>query len=102
MSQFYIYDILTVYSASLNLDITIGLFFDITNFSYINLTITIGSCVYFYAYGYMRHEILIERFLFLLLFFLYGMVWLLLANNLFSLLIGWEVIGITSYFLINF
>lgn len=102
MSQFYIYDILTVYSASLNLDITIGLFFDVTNFSYVNLTVTIGSCVYFYAYGYMRHEILIERFLFLLLFFLYGMVWLLLANNLFSLLIGWEVIGITSYFLINF
>lgn len=101
-SNFFFYDFFTIYWNSLNLFITWSFFLDFNNFAYVNLTLTIGSFVYFYTYSYMRHEILIERFLFLLLFFLYGMIWLLLSNNLFSLLIGWEIIGITSYFLINF
>ena len=96
------YDLFTVFYLEENLPVTISFYIDIYNYSYINLTLTIGWTAYCYAYSYMRDEIFLEKFLFLLLSFLLSMVLLLLANNFIILLLGWELIGITSYFLINF
>ena len=96
------YDLFFIYYWDENWPIYINIYLDIYNFSYINLTLSIGGCTFSYAYSYMRDENYIEKFLFLLLSFLYSMVILLLSNNFILLLLGWELIGITSYLLINF
>ena len=85
----YIYfDFFTLYYLEDNVSVNFSFYLDFYNYSYINLTLTIGLFAYCYAYGYMRHEIFLEKFLFLLLSFLYSMIFLLLANNFIVLLVG--------------
>ncbi len=62
----------------------------------------IGALVVIYASGYMaghEHE---GRFYLLLLAFLSSMLGLVLANNLLTLFLFWELTSITSYLLIGF
>ncbi len=62
----------------------------------------IGALVVIYASGYMaghEHE---GRFYLLLLSFLSSMLGLVLANNLLTLFLFWELTSITSYLLIGF
>ena len=96
------YNLYNIYNLENNINITISFYIDFFSLSFINLTILIGFSSYIYSYGYMRDEVFLERFLFLLLTFLYSMVLLLLSNNLTTILLGWELIGVSSYFLINF
>jgi NADH-quinone oxidoreductase subunit L len=100
--QIIYYDLYFVYYWDETIPIYLNIYLDIYNFSYINLTLSIGGCAFSYAYSYMRDENYVEKFLFLLLSFLYSMIILLLSNNFILLLLGWELIGITSYLLINF
>lgn len=66
------------------------------------LIIGIGTLVVIYASGYMaghEHE---GRFYLMLLAFLSSMLGLVLANNLLTLFVFWELTSITSYLLIGF
>ena len=96
------YDFFFIYYFDENIPICLNMYIDLYNYNYINLTLSIGGVTFVYAYSYMRDENYIEKFLFLLLSFLYSMIILLLSNNFILLLLGWELIGVTSYFLINF
>lgn len=51
---------------------------------------------------YMGGEVFYKKFESLLNMFLYSMLLLVLSNNLISLLVFWELIGFSSFFLINF
>ena len=66
------------------------------------LTITIALFVYAYAFSYFRQEPHVERLLIFLNLFVISMVILVAAGNLIVLFFGWELIGLTSFFLINF
>lgn len=99
---FFFFDFYQIYFFEENISFNITIFLTNYNYSFINLTILIGFAAYIYAYGYMRDEVFLERFLMLLHSFLLSMVFLLLSNNFVTLILGWELIGITSYFLINF
>lgn len=50
----------------------------------------------------MQNEVLKNRFVRLLLLFLLSMLTLLSAGNLIVLFLGWELIGLFSFLLINF
>jgi len=76
--------------------------FDTISFSFILLTTTIALFVFFFAFSYFRYEPLTDRFLLFLLSFVVSMVFLLSAGNTIMLFLGWELIGLTSFFLINF
>jgi len=77
-------------------------FIDSLSFSFILLTTTIALFVYVYAFSYFRYEPLVDRFLLFLLSFVVSMIFLVSSGNLIMLFLGWELIGLTSFFLINF
>ena len=63
---------------------------------------TISSLVHLYSVGYMHGDRRYERYFAFLGFFTFSMLMIVLANNLFFLYIGWELVGLASYLLIGF
>lgn len=82
--------------------VTISFFIDKISFSFAFLTTSIALFVYFYTFCYFRYEPNIERLVVLLLLFVNSMILLVFSGNMIMLFLGWELIGITSFFLINF
>ena len=75
---------------------------DKISFSFTFLTTTIAFFVYIYTFSYFRYEPLVEKLLLLLCSFVLSMVFLVNSGNLIMMFLGWELIGLTSFFLINF
>jgi NADH-quinone oxidoreductase subunit L len=66
------------------------------------IVVTIVSlCVHVYSLGYMKGDKRFTWFYFVLSLFTGAMLNVVIANNLFQLLVGWEVMGICSYLLIG-
>lgn len=66
------------------------------------LTLTISVFVLLYSFFYFRGEPTIERLPLMLMLFVNSMLLLLFSDNLLVTFIGWELIGVTSFFLINY
>lgn len=66
------------------------------------VTVQIAFFVNIYSFYYNKDEFNDYRFFFLLNLFFTSMVMLLHSNNFVSLFLFWELIGISSFFLINF
>lgn len=77
-------------------------FIDNISMSFSLLTTSIAIFVYIYTFSYFRYEPLVDRLLVFLNLFIISMVFLVSSGNLVSLFLGWEMIGMTSFFLINF
>lgn len=100
---------LTLFWTSNNLTSTLAtiplsLNFSITplSYSFSFLVILIGTATNFYLLTYFKGEANENNFIFWLNSFILSMLILVLAANLFTLFLGWELIGLTSFFLINF
>ena len=76
--------------------------FDKISFSFSLLTASIAGCVYLYTFSYFRTEPLVERLLLFINLFVLSMLLLVNAGNLVLMFLGWELIGFTSFLLINF
>lgn len=63
---------------------------------------TVSFCVHLYSLGYIQNDPHLPRFISYLSFFTGGMLILVAANDLITLLVGWELIGVCSYLLIGF
>lgn len=66
------------------------------------LVAVIGLATNFYVLNYMKYEAHEDIFALLINWFMFSMLLLVLGNNLFTLFLGWESIGLSSFFLINF
>lgn len=86
----------------LNQQISFELLIDSVSYSFFFLTLTISLFVYMFTFSYFRYEPNIERFTLLLNGFVISMICLVLSGNCFVIFLGWELIGLTSFFLINF
>ena len=75
---------------------------DSVSFSFVLLTTSIAVFVFSYAFSYFRYEPLVDRFILFLLLFITSMIFLVSSGNLIMLFLGWELIGLTSFLLINF
>jgi NADH-quinone oxidoreductase subunit L len=62
----------------------------------------VSLCVHLYSVGYMQHDPHLPRFMSYLSLFSGSMLLLVSSGDLIVLLIGWELIGISSYLLIGF
>jgi multicomponent Na+:H+ antiporter subunit A len=62
----------------------------------------VGALIVIYSGGYLSGHPLLGRFYTFLLFFMASMLGVVLAGNLISLFIFWELTSISSYFLIGF
>lgn len=87
---------------SVNYVVFFEIFIDSVSYSFILLTVTIAFFVFIYAFSYFRYEPNVERLLLLINCFVISMLLLVTSGNFFVLFLGWELIGLTSFFLINF
>lgn len=87
---------------SLNYTVYFEIFIDSVSYSFMFLTLTIAVFVYIYSFSYFRYEPNVERLILLINCFVISMICLVTSGNFFVLFLGWELIGLTSFFLINF
>ncbi len=83
------------------LTVTFG--FNVDDLAALMLTIVgvVGLCVHVFSLGYMADDGAKARYFGGLSIFMFSMVGIVLANNLFMMFIFWELVGFSSWLLIN-
>ena len=84
------------------IEIQFHIFIDYISYNFSTLTALIALTAYAYSIVYMRFEVNIIYFIFLLKLFVLSMITLVWAGNWITFVFGWEMIGISSFLLINF
>lgn len=85
-----------------NYPVFLEFFLDPLSLSYMVLTLTISYFVQLYTFAYFRYEPLVDRLILFLNCFILSMIFFVSSANLVLLFLGWELIGLTSFVLINF
>jgi NADH-quinone oxidoreductase subunit L len=67
----------------------------------ISIVALIGLCVHVFSLGYMRDDAAKARYFAGLSIFMFSMLGIVLADNLFMMFIFWELVGFSSWLLIN-
>ncbi|HEX5010351.1 MAG TPA: NADH-quinone oxidoreductase subunit L [Planctomycetota bacterium] len=62
----------------------------------------VGGLIHVYATGYMKDDPGYARFFAYMSLFMFSMLGIVLADNLFQIFIHWELVGVSSYLLIGF
>nr|QUI77252.1 NADH dehydrogenase subunit 5 [Empoascanara gracilis] len=77
------------------------LLFDWISVLFISVVLLISSMVIFYSVNYMGvHSYSSNRFLFLVLSFIFSMFLMIISPSLLSILLGWDGLGLVSYCLV--
>jgi NADH-quinone oxidoreductase subunit L len=66
------------------------------------LVTVVSLMVHIYSREYMHGEVRFTYFFAMLSFFTFSMLLLVIANNLIQAIVGWELVGLSSYLLIGF
>ena len=81
--------------------LSIGFKFDALAALMLAIVGVVGLCVHVFSLGYMHDDIGKARYFGGLSIFLFSMIGIVLADNLFMMFIFWELVGFSSYFLLN-
>lgn len=86
------------------INISYSLNFKVTtlSFLFVLLVLIISFATNIYSFNYFKFEERAEEFILLINWFVFSMVLFVCGNNFFTLILGWEMIGLTSFLLINF
>nr|YP_010166680.1 NADH dehydrogenase subunit 5 [Mystonectes coelamboides]QRV62771.1 NADH dehydrogenase subunit 5 [Mystonectes coelamboides] len=90
------WELLTVNSSSLVMSILM----DWMSLMFMSFVLFISSMVIFYSKEYMEGDLNINRFIMLVLMFVFSMMLLIISPNLISILLGWDGLGLVSYCLV--
>ena len=84
-------------------DFTLSLGFKFDDLAALMLSIVgvVGLCVHVFSVGYMHDDASKARYFGGLSIFMFSMIGIVLADNLFMIFIFWELVGFSSYVLIN-
>nr|YP_009389828.1 NADH dehydrogenase subunit 5 [Pternoscirta caliginosa]ANJ44394.1 NADH dehydrogenase subunit 5 [Pternoscirta caliginosa] len=74
--------------------------FDWMSLIFMSFVMYISSLVIYYSNDYMHNESNINRFVMIVLMFIFSMVLLIISPNLISILLGWDGLGLVSYCLV--
>nr|YP_010227872.1 NADH dehydrogenase subunit 5 [Propsilocerus taihuensis]UDE16198.1 NADH dehydrogenase subunit 5 [Propsilocerus taihuensis] len=74
--------------------------FDWMSLLFMSFVLFISALVILYSKDYMSHELNINRFILLVLLFVFSMMMLIISPNLISILLGWDGLGLVSYLLV--
>nr|UQJ73493.1 NADH dehydrogenase subunit 5 [Diamesa sp. 11XL] len=74
--------------------------FDWMSLMFMSFVLFIASLVIFYSKEYMAQDSNINRFILLVLLFVFSMMMLIISPNLISILLGWDGLGLVSYCLV--
>lgn len=84
------------------LDISMSLYIDGLSLFFALIISFIGILIVIYASGYFHHNKDVGRFYMIILLFMGAMLGVVLAGNLFTMFVFWELTSLTSYLLIGF
>uniref|UniRef100_UPI00315CFE37 NADH dehydrogenase subunit 5 n=1 Tax=Tuerkayana hirtipes TaxID=2739209 RepID=UPI00315CFE37 len=88
---------------SLNsLTVVFVLIFDWISMLFLSFVLLISSSVMYYSGSYMKEDKNFNRFMYLVLAFVFSMAMMVLSPNLISILLGWDGLGLVSYALVIF
>nr|UAM95676.1 NADH dehydrogenase subunit 5 [Coreamachilis songi] len=76
------------------------LLFDWMSLTFLGFVLLISSVVIYYSSSYMSSDFNMNRFILLVLLFVFSMGMLILSPNLISILLGWDGLGLVSYCLV--
>nr|YP_010587790.1 NADH dehydrogenase subunit 5 [Dicrotendipes pelochloris]WAB46399.1 NADH dehydrogenase subunit 5 [Dicrotendipes pelochloris] len=76
------------------------LIFDWISLLFMSFVLFISSLVIYYSKDYMMGDLFINRFIILVLLFVFSMMMMILSPNLISILLGWDGLGLVSYCLV--
>ncbi|MBA4348552.1 MAG: NADH-quinone oxidoreductase subunit L [Thermodesulfovibrio sp.] len=85
-----------------NFKVTIGFLIDQLTVIMLIVVTTVSLLVHIYSVGYMHGDPGYYRFFSYLNLFTFSMLMLVTSNNLLQLYLGWEAVGLCSYFLIGY
>ena len=80
--------------------IVIVLIFDWISLLFISFVLFISSLVIYYRKDYIRGDLFINRFIILVLLFVFSIIIIILRPNLIRILLGWDGLGLVSYALV--
>lgn len=80
--------------------IVITFLFDWIRFIFISFVLFISSLVIFYRKEYIREDYNINRFILLVVIFVFSIIILIIRPNLIRILLGWDGLGLVSYCLV--
>nr|YP_011004270.1 NADH dehydrogenase subunit 5 [Frontopsylla diqingensis]WPS93645.1 NADH dehydrogenase subunit 5 [Frontopsylla diqingensis] len=76
------------------------LLFDWMSLMFMGFVLLISSMVIFYSEDYMAMDLSLNRFIMLVLMFVFSMMMMIISPNLISILLGWDGLGLVSYCLV--
>nr|YP_009509559.1 NADH dehydrogenase subunit 5 [Tubuca polita]AUN44976.1 NADH dehydrogenase subunit 5 [Tubuca polita] len=76
--------------------------FDWISMLFMSFVLLISSSVMYYSGSYMSEDKNFNRFMYLVLAFVFSMLMMVLSPNLISILLGWDGLGLVSYALVIF
>nr|YP_010990332.1 NADH dehydrogenase subunit 5 [Sinolapotamon palmatum]WOW98748.1 NADH dehydrogenase subunit 5 [Sinolapotamon palmatum] len=76
------------------------LIFDWVSLLFLCFVLLISSSVLYYSGSYMKEDKTLNRFMYLVLMFVFSMAAMVLSPNLISILLGWDGLGLVSYALV--
>nr|YP_010471471.1 NADH dehydrogenase subunit 5 [Brillia brevicornis]UVG40810.1 NADH dehydrogenase subunit 5 [Brillia brevicornis] len=80
--------------------VVMTLLFDWMSLLFMSFVLLISSLVIYYSKDYMVDDYNINRFILLVLLFVFSMMMLIISPNLISILLGWDGLGLVSYCLV--
>nr|YP_010895165.1 NADH dehydrogenase subunit 5 [Kertesziomyia violascens]WJW73691.1 NADH dehydrogenase subunit 5 [Kertesziomyia violascens] len=83
-----------------SMSIVMTFLFDWMSLMFMSFVLFISSLVIYYSKEYMSSEVNINRFIMLVLLFVFSMMMLIISPNLVSILLGWDGLGLVSYCLV--
>src|ERR1039457_7439075 len=85
-----------------HLHVNMGLLVDPLSMTMAAFVTGVSALIHLYSIGYMEHDEDFPKFFLYLNLFVAAMLLLVLAGNFLLLFLGWEGVGVCSYFLIGF
>nr|YP_009241693.1 NADH dehydrogenase subunit 5 [Dichomeris ustalella]AMP87960.1 NADH dehydrogenase subunit 5 [Dichomeris ustalella] len=86
---------------SLNsISVVMSILLDWMSFMFMMYVSLISSVVIFYSKSYMSSELNLNRFIILVLMFVFSMLLLIISPNIVSIFLGWDGLGLVSYCLV--
>nr|YP_010954687.1 NADH dehydrogenase subunit 5 [Dorcus davidis]WMW30072.1 NADH dehydrogenase subunit 5 [Dorcus davidis] len=80
--------------------VVMSILFDWMSLLFGSFVLFISSMVIFYSYEYMSGDMMMNRFIMLVVMFVASMLLLIFSPNLISILLGWDGLGLVSYCLV--
>lgn len=96
LTYFIEWDLLIINSSS----IVITFLLDWMSLLFISFVLFISSLVIYYRKEYISEDLNINRFILLVVIFVFSIIILIISPNLISILLGWDGLGLVSYCLV--